>query len=171
MLRVAIAIAAALATLGWSAGPSAHSSGSVSGAVTAAVAYSMPLDPPAMVVRRFEPPPQPYAAGHRGVDLATATGAPVRAAGAGRVAYAGTLAGRGLVVIAHADGVRTEYEPVRPAVRVGAVVRGGAVIGFVFGRHGRCAAGRCLHWGARVGGTYIDPLSLLRPLGPVRLLP
>ena len=29
----------------------------------------------------------------------------------------------------------------------------------------------CLHWGARRGDTYLDPLSLLRPLGPVRLLP
>ena len=83
----------------------------------------------------------------------------------------GTVAGRGLVVVAHADGVTTEYEPVRLAVTAGTRVRGGQLLGTVHGRHGACAPGACLHWGARRGQEYLDPLLLLAPLGPVRLLP
>jgi murein DD-endopeptidase MepM/ murein hydrolase activator NlpD len=87
------------------------------------------------------------------------------------VTFAGPVAGRGVVVIAHPDGVRTEYEPVQPQVEVGAAVQGGEPIGRLAGRHPGCAPRRCLHWGARRGDTYLDPMSLLRPLGPVRLLP
>jgi murein DD-endopeptidase MepM/ murein hydrolase activator NlpD len=87
------------------------------------------------------------------------------------VTFAGTIAGRGLVVIAHRDGVRTEYEPVTASVHTGATVAGGDAIGTVHGAHGTCAAGRCLHWGARRGDAYLDPLLLLRPLGVVRLVP
>ncbi len=85
--------------------------------------------------------------------------------------FAGQVAGRGLVVIAHADGVRTEYEPVRPLVPAGSAVAAGEPIGVVHGKHGRCQVDRCLHWGARRGEAYFDPMLLLRPLGPVRLLP
>jgi murein DD-endopeptidase MepM/ murein hydrolase activator NlpD len=133
-------------------------------------AYAPPVTP-LHVLRGFEPPPTPYAAGHRGVDLATAADAVVRAAGAGRVSFAGSVAGRGVVVIVHPDGLSTEYEPVTASVHAGAAVARGQPIGAVHGTHGSCPANRCLHWGARRGGAYFDPLSLLRPLGPVRLLP
>ncbi|MEO6887137.1 MAG: M23 family metallopeptidase [Jatrophihabitantaceae bacterium] len=133
------------------------------------VSYAPPL--PIDVLRGFEPPPQPYAAGHRGVDLASATGTEVQAAAAGTVSFAGPVAGRGVVVIAHADGVSTEYEPIAPLVRIGAAIERGQVIGRVRGAHGSCPLGGCLHWGARRAGTYFDPLSLLQSLGPVRLLP
>jgi murein DD-endopeptidase MepM/ murein hydrolase activator NlpD len=125
---------------------------------------------PGAVVRPFEPPPSPYAAGHRGVDLAAPAGSAVHAAADGVVRFAGPVAGRGVLVIAHADGITTEYEPVRPLVRAGARVAGGQVVARVAGRHAGCAAS-CLHWGARRGGAYLDPMSLLRPLGPVVLLP
>lgn len=137
--------------------------------LSAPVDYAPPL--PIEVVREFEPPPQPYAAGHRGVDLASTSGVVVRAAAAGTVSFAGSVAGRGVVVIVHADGVSTEYEPVSASVRVGAVVARGQVIGRVRGTHGACPVGGCLHWGARRAGVYFDPLSLLQSLGPVRLLP
>ncbi len=136
-----------------------------------AVSYRPPLPAPLRVLRRFAPPKTPYGPGHLGVDLASVTGQPVRAAAAGVVSFAGPVAGRGVVVVAHADGVRTEYEPVRVRVRAGTVVRSGQVIGWVAGRHGRCPPGGCLHWGARRDGAYLDPLLLLRGLGPVRLLP
>lgn len=132
--------------------------------------YAAPVDP-LRVVRPFEPPPGPYAAGHRGVDLAATPRQLVRAAADGTVTFAGQVAGRGVVVLAHADGVRTEYEPVTPSVRTGQPVARGQPIGRVAGRHGACAPGRCLHWGARRGAVYVDPLTLLRRLGPVRLLP
>lgn len=46
-------------------------------------AYGWPVDG-AAVVRRFDPPPAPWLAGHRGVDLAAAPGGVVRSAGPGR---------------------------------------------------------------------------------------
>ncbi|MFC6515912.1 hypothetical protein ACFQFR_25935 [Streptomyces goshikiensis] len=56
-----------------------------------------PLPAPLAVVRWWDPPPGPYAAGHRGVDLAAPVGAEVRAAGPGRVHFAGPVAGRGVL--------------------------------------------------------------------------
>jgi murein DD-endopeptidase MepM/ murein hydrolase activator NlpD len=133
-------------------------------------AYTPPVAP-LSVVHPFDPPTTPFGPGHLGADLATTLGQPVRAAAAGVVSFAGSVAGRGLVVIQHPDGIRTEYEPLVPDVAAGTAVRGGQVVGRLRGRHGTCAAGRCLHWGARRGDTYLDPLLLLQPLGPVRLLP
>ncbi len=133
--------------------------------------YRAPLPGPIVVLRRFEPPPTPYSAGHRGVDLGAPRGSLVLAASAGRVSFAGRVAGRGVVVIAHDDGIRTEYEPVVPLVSAGQVVTGGQPVGRVRGTHDDQPPDRCLHWGARRGNEYIDPLLLLRPLGPVRLLP
>src|SRR5690349_8021915 len=46
-----------------------------------------------VVERGFEPPPEPWAAGHRGVDLGAAPGTEVVAAATGRVSFAGTVAG------------------------------------------------------------------------------
>jgi murein DD-endopeptidase MepM/ murein hydrolase activator NlpD len=134
------------------------------------VRYAAPVTP-VDVVRAFDPPATPYGAGHRGVDLATSPGEQVRAAADGVVSFAGTVAGRGVVVLRHRDGISTEYEPVAAAVSAGTVVRRGDVLGPVHGRHGRCRRDRCLHWGARRDGDYLDPMSLLARLGPVRLLP
>jgi murein DD-endopeptidase MepM/ murein hydrolase activator NlpD len=140
-------------------------------AADSGVRYSLPLPGAPVVVRPFAPPPTPYAAGHRGVDLASTGGANVTAAAAGTVTFAGSVAGRGVVVIAHPDGVSTEYEPVDPSVQRGELTSRGEVIGHVAGTHDGCAPDSCLHWGARRDGTYFDPMSLLRPLGTVRLIP
>ena len=148
----------------------------LSGAVTPTADWSWPIgsaaDPP-RVHSRFAPPAQPWLAGHRGVDLVARQGTPVRAAGEGVVAYAGRLAGRGVVSVRHAGGIRTTYEPVLAEVSIGVAVRRGQVIGTVdrwTATHRGCAARSCLHWGARLAGRYVDPLSLLDP-PTVRLLP
>jgi murein DD-endopeptidase MepM/ murein hydrolase activator NlpD len=137
----------------------------------AAATYSAPVAAPLRVVNPFRAPPTPYSAGHRGVDFAVYPGAVVWAAATGRVTFAGTVAGRDVVVLLHPDGISTEYEPVVPAVRAGQFVARGAPIGRVSGSHDGCQPDRCLHWGARRSGQYFDPLSLLQTLGPVRLLP
>jgi murein DD-endopeptidase MepM/ murein hydrolase activator NlpD len=66
-------------------------------------------------------------------------------------------------VITHAGGIRTSYEPVAPAVASGSAVTRGSVVGRVTAAPGHCPPRACLHWGARRGSQYIDPLSLLRP--------
>jgi murein DD-endopeptidase MepM/ murein hydrolase activator NlpD len=133
--------------------------------------YAWPLLPPPALLGPFEAPPHVYGRGHRGVDLAGAPGQPVLAARAGTVVFAGPVGGRGVVSVQHDDGLRTTYEPVRPAVVAGASVRAGDVVGFLEPGHAGCAPATCLHWGVRRDRTeYLDPLVLLRP-PRVRLLP
>lgn len=117
-----------------------------------------PLPGPPVVLRGFDPPESQWGPGHRGVDLAAGPGQEVLSAAAGRVAFAGRVAGKPVVVIEH-GGVRTTYEPVLAAVTVGQPVRAGQPIGQV-GGGSHCAEG-CLHWGLRRGDDYLDPLSLL----------
>ncbi|MGY1812173.1 M23 family metallopeptidase [Blastococcus sp. SYSU D00820] len=155
--------------LAWAtAGPS-PAAAAPSAAAPVAALWTSPL-PGAPVTRPFEAPPSPYAAGHRGVDLAASPGAPVRAAGAGVVAFAGMVAGRPVVSIDHADGLRTTYEPVTPSVGAGRTVARGDPIGVLARGHLECPVDACLHWGLRRGEVYLDPLALLRP-PRVRLLP
>ncbi|SIN38064.1 murein hydrolase activator EnvC family protein [Micromonospora cremea] len=132
--------------------------------------FRWPVDGPPRPVRRFDPPPRPWLAGHRGVDLAAPAGAVVRSAGPGTVLFAGMVAGRPVVDVGHAGGLRTTHEPVRPAVRPGQPVAAGAPLGELLPAHPGCTAAACLHWGLRRGADYLDPLALLG-LGPVRLLP
>lgn len=137
-----------------------------------------------VVLRGFEPPPTRWAAGHRGVDLRAGPGAVVRAAAPGTVAFAGPVAGTGVLVLRIAGGLRITYEPVRATVAVGARVAAGERVGALEpggvpggagpGARGHCPES-CLHWGLRRGDAYLDPLSLLPPwllrAGPSRLLP
>ena len=133
--------------------------------------FGWPLPGTPTVDRGFSPPASPWGAGHRGVDLRGTPGEPVLAAGPGRVVYAGVLAGRGVVTVSHAGGLRTTYEPVTATAHVGAVVARGAVLGRLSTGHASCRAGTsCLHWGLRRGDTYLDPLALVTD-SQIRLLP
>ncbi|MFE6889663.1 peptidoglycan DD-metalloendopeptidase family protein [Streptomyces sp. NPDC057694] len=133
------------------------------------------------VVRAWSPPATPYGPGHRGVDLAAPIGAPVRAQAAGRVSFAGRVAGRGVVSMELTGTgdppLRTTYEPVTPTVAKGDEVAPGQVLGTLELPTGHCppTAPSCLHWGLLRGDTYLDPLSLLDPSllrhRPARLLP
>jgi murein DD-endopeptidase MepM/ murein hydrolase activator NlpD len=123
---------------------------------------------PASVVRAFDQTTT-YGPGHRGIDLVALPRQSVHAALRGEVVVAGTVAGRPLVVLMHAGGLRTTYLPVSPQVEVGELVEPGAVIGRV-PAPGHCLDISCLHWGARDGDGYIDPRTLM-PRAPVVLLP
>lgn len=139
------------------------------GRPAAGARYAWPLLPPRVLVR-FHAPSQPYGPGHRGVDLGGSVGQPVLAARAGVVAFAGMVAGRGVVSVLHDDGLRTTYEPVRAAVLAGTSVAAGDVLGRLQAGHRGCSTA-CLHWGLRRDRhEYLDPLVLLRP-AQVRLLP
>ncbi|MFF8034311.1 murein hydrolase activator EnvC family protein [Streptomyces sp. NPDC016626] len=130
------------------------------------------------VLRGWEPPATAYGRGHRGVDLAAAPGTPVVAVAAGRVSFAGRVAGRGVVSVelARTGGppLRTTYEPVRASVAEGEAVTAGEVVGTVEPAGSHCPT-PCVHWGLLRGDAYLDPLALLPPWllrsGPSRLLP
>ncbi|WP_410054940.1 M23 family metallopeptidase [Micromonospora sp. Mcm103] len=132
--------------------------------------FRWPLPGAPRVVRRFDPPPQPWRSGHRGVDLAAEPGAPVLSAGAGTVLFAGTVAGRPVLTVGHSDGLRTTYEPVRSRLTAGTPVNAGTPLGDLLTGHPGCVEAACLHWGLRRDAEYLDPLALLG-LGRVRLLP
>lgn len=133
-----------------------------------------PLRPRPAVVRVFDAPSPNWQRGHRGVDLAAEPGATVYAAAAGTVVFAGELAGRPLLSIAHPGGLRTSYEPVRATVRPGQLVAAGTAVGVLEPGHVGCPAAACLHWGAMWGpaarADYVDPLGLLAAT-PIRLKP
>lgn len=128
-----------------------------------------PLRPVPEVVAGFDPPAQPWQAGHRGVDLLGSPGQPVRTALPGRVAFVGRIAGRGVVVVTHGE-TRTTYEPVAASVPVGATVAAGDRIGRLETPGSHCFPRACLHWGWLRGTTYLNPLELVG-VRPVRLLP
>lgn len=137
-------------------------------AAVAGAGWARPVD--GEVTRPFDPPPHRYGTGHRGVDLAGGPGSAVLAAGDGVVAFAGMVAGRPVVSVDHAGGLRTTYEPVEAVVGAGQPVTRDTVLGTLAAGHAGCPVEACLHWGLRRGEDYLDPLSLLEP-PEVRLLP
>jgi murein DD-endopeptidase MepM/ murein hydrolase activator NlpD len=132
-------------------------------------AWSWPIAPPHVVTEPFVAPPDPYSAGHRGVDIAASLGQPVAAAAAGVVTFSGTVVDRPLVVIRHDDGHLSSIEPVVGSVDVGSRVTRGAPIGTV-GVGGHCAD-HCVHFGVRRDGVYVNPMLLLGEVPPAVLLP
>jgi len=143
-------------------------------AVADDVRLDWPLRPPPAVARGFDAPTPDWNPGHRGVDLPGTPGQPVYAAGTATVVFAGLLAGRPVVSLAHPGGLRTSYEPVRAGVRVGQLVTAETVLGELMAGHLGRRAAACLHWGAMwgpaSGAHYVDPLGLLKST-PIRLKP
>jgi hypothetical protein len=115
------------------------------------VVYAPPVD--AAVVDPFRPPPNRFGAGNRGLEYATRPGTPVRAAAAGEVIFAGSVAGTRHVTLLHADGLRTSYSFLAVVeVVAGQRVRRGEVVG---------GSGPRLHFGVRApDDTYLDPAPL-----------
>ncbi|MEU6720029.1 M23 family metallopeptidase [Nonomuraea sp. NPDC046802] len=132
-------------------------------------AWRWPLDGHPRILRRFTPPPEPWLAGHRGIDLAVPASTAVFAPGPGTVRFAGPVAGKGVITIDHGDGLRTTYQPVSPSVRRGQPVTLGAKLGVIEPTISHCPES-CLHWGLRRDNLYLDPLLLLGR-APIRLLP
>lgn len=111
----------------------------------------------------FRPPPEPWLAGNRGIEYATAPGTPVRAIGPGVVTFAGTVAGEHDVTVTHPDGLRSSYVDLA-ALRVtrGDRVEADQVVGVATDR---------LHLGVRRGDTYLDPALLWgRRVGGARVV-
>ena len=122
-----------------------------------AVAYRPPVD--AELTDTFRPPQTPYGPGNRGIDYATTDGQPVAAAADGEVVFAGRIGTSSHVTVLHDDGIRTTYSFLATtSVRRGNAVRQGEIVGTT------TAAG--LHFGARAGDAYVDPLVLLGQAAP-----
>jgi murein DD-endopeptidase MepM/ murein hydrolase activator NlpD len=98
---------------------------------------------------------------HAGTDFLSPAGTPIQAPNAGRVVAARDLffSGR-TVILDHGLGVFSQLAHMsRIDVAEGDLVRAGQIVGRV-GATGR-VTGAHLHWGLRVGGARVDPLSLI----------
>lgn len=131
--------------------------------------WRWPVAAPIRVLAPFRAPPTPYTAGHRGIDVAAAAGAPVVAPAPGVISFSGMVAGRPVVAIDHGHGVVSAIEPVAAAVEAGTPVTAGDAIGTV-STGGHCASG-CVHFGVRVDGEYVSPFLFLGGLPRAVLLP
>lgn len=102
---------------------------------------------------------------HKGVDYAAPIGTPVRAAGDGKVLFAGVRGGYGnLVELGHSGGVTTVYGHLSrfaAGLRVGQHVAQGTLIAYV-GMTG-LATGPHLHYEYRVNGVFQNPQTVKLP--------
>ena len=130
--------------------------------------YVWPVRGP--VIHGFEAPAGAYGPGHRGMDIGAPFGSPVVAAHDGIVAFSGWIAGALFLSIDHPDGIRTTYSWLSEVkVRKGDTVKKGDRIARTGAGHPGEAATH-LHFGARVGDVYIDPLLLLEEGSVVGLI-
>jgi murein DD-endopeptidase MepM/ murein hydrolase activator NlpD len=102
---------------------------------------------------------------HQGIDYAAPMGTPVRAAGDGRIRFAGRRGGYGnLVEIEHSRSIVTVYGHLSrfaQGTRAGAPVTQGTVIAYV-GMTG-LATGPHLHYEYRVNGVFKNPQTVILP--------
>lgn len=135
-------------------------------------ATSYPLTP-FVVVADYDPPPQNWLPGHRGIDLQAFVGQNVAAVADSHVHFAGTVAGRGVLSLRLSSGDLVSMEPVSTPYQTGDTVLAGAEIATVSSTgQDHCAVPECLHVGLRRNGEYLNPLILWperRP--PIVLLP
>jgi hypothetical protein len=135
------------------------------------------------VVRGFDARAGPYGPGHRGIDISAPVGATVRAPAAGRIGFAGPVAGTTWVSLVVAPGVRVTLGPMLDPVTAGRV-SSRAPLGRVGPGHRAAPAegagptedagsglAATLHLSVRVDGVYVDPLAYLIDRPRPRLAP
>jgi hypothetical protein len=131
------------------------------------------------VVRGFDTRAGPFGPGHRGIDIAASVGELVRSPTAGRVVFAGRVAGTNWVSLLVAPGVLVTLGPLLDAATTADRVQLRTPVGRVGPGHapppvGRAGSGRegaTLHLSVRVDGVYVDPLAYLVDRPRPRLAP
>ena len=102
---------------------------------------------------------------HKGTDYAAPTGTPIKAAGNGKVIFAGTKGGYGrTVIIRHGQSYKTLYAHMHKygkGIRSGKKVKQGQIIGYV-GKSG-LATGPHLHYEFYKNGAVRNPVTVKLP--------
>ncbi|WP_281974267.1 murein hydrolase activator EnvC family protein [Microbacterium terricola] len=122
-----------------------------------------------VVTHEYQAPAHAYGPGHRGIDLRLDDERMLRAPADGVIAFAGQVAGRGVVTIDHGDGLVTTLEPAVTVLGVGSPVARGDVVAEP-GLGGHAAPGD-VHFGVRRDGEYVNPRMLLGGVPRAVLLP
>ncbi len=162
---LAIGLGSAAPVTTWSAAPLPRAAGRL--AQDSSWRWPLPGEP--KVLAPFDKPAEQWSAGHRGIDLAAAEGTKIIAPNNGRIVFRSTVVDRPVIVIVHASGFKTSLEPASSDLEVGSWISAGEEVGVV--ASGAHCSGRCLHWGVRLDGDYIDPALLIKDLRPSILLP
>ena len=116
------------------------------------------------VIRAFDPPASPYAAGHRGIDIGAPAGSTVSAPSPGVVYFAGLIGSDIFLGIDHGGGLRTTYSWLNGLpVAKGQTVTTGQPIAYSGWGHPSDPQ-PSLHFAVKLNGQYVDPLSYLLPL-------
>ena len=139
-------------------------------AAAVAPAVAAAAAPVADPVRGFDARAGPYGPGHRGIDIEAPVGELVRAPAAGRVVFAGPVAGATWVTLMAAPGVLVTLGPLLDPALTAARVRSRAPVGRVGPGH-PVGSGATLHLSVRVDGVYVDPLGYLVDRPRARLAP
>ncbi len=100
--------------------------------------------------------------GHKGIDLASPTGTPIRATADGVISRADWFSSYGLFVsIEHGGEIQTRYGHMsRLNVAAGQAVKKGDIIGYV-GSTGR-STGPHLHYEVRIAGRAVNPVPYMQ---------
>jgi len=113
--------------------------------------------------KRWHPILKRYRA-HLGIDYAASRGTPIRAAGAGKILFAGRKGGYGnTIIIRHQDGYKTLYAHMmkfKKGMRRGKWLKKGQVIGYV-GSTGM-STGPHLHFGLYKNNYAINPARVVK---------
>lgn len=106
---------------------------------------------------------------HKGIDFAATFGEEIRAPIDGVISYSGTINEIPIVVLTHLDQLalrRTTYLPATTDLPIGSLIAQGANFARVAPIF-HCSR-PCLHWGERIGTSYLNPM---KHLGRAVLLP
>lgn len=151
-----VRVLVALCASAWSACPSAAAAAP---APREGATHAVPLH--GELLRPYDAPEDPYAPGHRGIDVVAPAGALVRASAAGAVSFAGSVAGNRTVTVDHGAGLVSSYSYLGSAlVTKGAPVERGTPLGTVGAGHPGSQGPAHVHLSARRGGVYLDPAGL-----------
>lgn len=168
VVAVGVVLGVALGGVGPGAARSIVFATSPAAEVVSATDWEWPVGP-FRLERPYEAPAHRYGSGHRGADLHPLDSALVRAPAAGRIAFVGAVADRGVLTIDHGDGFVTTLEPISSTLEPGMAVERGDPVGTMT-RGGHTVAGT-LHFGVRLHGEYINPMVLLGDVPRAVLLP
>lgn len=119
----------------------------------------------------FAKPAQNWLPGHRGIDLVPTASTIIYAPAPGTIGFVGKVAGKPVVTLLHAGGIRSTFEPAETDLEAGTLLDAGAQLGTISSAGPWHCPTACLHWGVKQEDDYLDPWRFINPHVRIILLP